>query len=144
MPTEAEWEAAIGGGEGYAWGLDFDPTRLNGAESWAGRRFSNEEEWRSWMSSNDESWREAGTTAVTTYLQGASQTGLWDGSGNVWEWMHNPYNPDGGTMALRGGAWNDNAQNARASYRVVDRPGSFDDDVGLRVAVAPVLLPSAS
>ena len=38
LPTEAEWEAAIGGRGAYPWGTRFDPTRLNCAESWAGRR----------------------------------------------------------------------------------------------------------
>jgi formylglycine-generating enzyme required for sulfatase activity len=90
LPTEAEWEAATGGRGDYPWGTRFDPVRLNCAESWAGRGLSDDE-WRKWIGSDAESWREASTTAVTTYPQGVSKTGVWDGSGNVWEWLDNPY-----------------------------------------------------
>jgi formylglycine-generating enzyme required for sulfatase activity len=58
--------------------------------------------------------------------------------------MHNPSHPGGNTMALRGGAWNGNARNARTSSRNGTPPVYFDVNVGLRVTVAPVLLPSAS
>jgi hypothetical protein len=64
----------MGGRGDYPWGQRFAATRLNCEESW-------KEE----MSSTGEFWREVSTTAVTTYPQGVSQAGMWDGSGNVWE-----------------------------------------------------------
>ena len=65
---------------------------------------------------------------------------MWDGSGNVWEWMGNPYEPGGNTMVLRGGAWHDDArEDARVSFRVVNHPDYFGVSIGLRVVVAPVL-----
>jgi formylglycine-generating enzyme required for sulfatase activity/energy-coupling factor transporter ATP-binding protein EcfA2 len=117
LPTEAEWEAVIGGRGTYTWGARFDPTRLNCAESWAERRFSSETEWLDWVRSDAESSRGASTTPVTTYPQGVSKSGVWDGSGNVWEWMDNPYAPGDDEMALRGGAWADSHRNARVSCR---------------------------
>ena len=139
LPTEVEWEAAIGGRGTYPWGRRFDPTRLNCAESWAEQKWANDDEWLTRARSDAESRREAGTTAVTTYPQGASKAGMWDGSGNVWEWMGNPYAPDSDTMALRGGAWNGDARYARVSYRVGLHPVAFSGRVGVRVVVAPVL-----
>ena len=53
-----------------------------------------------WPTSNAESLREASTTAVTTYPR-VSKIGVWDGSGNVWEWMANPSAPGDNEMALR-------------------------------------------
>ncbi len=139
LPTEVEWEAAIGGCGAYPWGARFDRTRLNCAEGWAERRFANEDEWMIWIGSDAESWREASTTSVTTYPQGVSQNGVWDGSGNVWEWMDNPYTPDDNEMALRGGAWNLHLRRARVSYRNHNHPGDFYYYIGVRVVVGPVL-----
>src|SRR5262249_41099088 len=139
LPTEAEWEAAIGGRGDYPWGRRFDARRLNCAESWAGQTFTNNDAWSKWIGSDTESRREAGTTAVTSYPQGASKAGIWDGSGNVWEWRGNPYPRSSGTMALPGGAWYDDARSARVSFRNVDHPVDFVGDAGVRVVVAPVL-----
>jgi formylglycine-generating enzyme required for sulfatase activity len=77
-------------------------------------------------------------------------------TGNVWEWTGSRYmdypcqndtrrDPEGeARRTLRGGAWYNDARFARASCRSVDHPGGFSVGVGLRVAVAPVLLPSGS
>ena len=136
LPTEVEWEAAIGGRGAYPWGARFDRTRLNCAESWAERRFSSDTEWLDWIGSDAESRREASTTAVTTYPQGVSKTVVWDGSGNVWEWMANPYAPGDNQMALRGGAWSSHRRSARVSYRTRVHPDIFGVGIGVRVVVA--------
>jgi formylglycine-generating enzyme required for sulfatase activity len=136
LPTEAEWEAAIGMRGAYPWGTSFDQTRLNCAEGWADRRLSNDE-WMKWLTSDADSRREASTTAVTTYPRGVSKIGVWDGSGNVWEWMANPYAPGDNAMPLRGGAWGSSRRDARVSSR--SRPVYFLDGIGVRVVVGPVL-----
>jgi formylglycine-generating enzyme required for sulfatase activity/energy-coupling factor transporter ATP-binding protein EcfA2 len=138
LPTESEWEAAIGSRGAYPWGARFDRTRLNCAESWAGRSLSDEE-WREWITSDAESRREAGTTAVTTFPQGVSQIEVWDGSGNVWEWMGHPYESGGNEIALRGGAWATHRRDARVSYRTLFHPDDFGSVIGVRVVVGPVL-----
>jgi formylglycine-generating enzyme required for sulfatase activity len=96
-------------------------------------------EWLKWIGSDAESWREASTTAVTTYPQGVSKTGVWDGTGNVWEWMNNPHESSDTEMPLRGGGWLGGRRSARASSRLRDRPELFSASIGLRVVVAPVL-----
>ena len=64
---------------------------------------------------------------------------MWDGSGNVWEWMNNPYTSGEPDMVLRGGAWYYYARVARVSSRASARPALFTRHAGLRVVVAPVL-----
>jgi len=113
-------------------------TRLNCADSWVGQGFTDDDAWLKWIRGDTESSREASTTAVTTYPQGVSQAGMWDGSGNVWEWMNNPYTSGSPDMVLRGGAWYDSARYARVSYRHLECPSYFVY-AGVRVVVAPVL-----
>jgi formylglycine-generating enzyme required for sulfatase activity/energy-coupling factor transporter ATP-binding protein EcfA2 len=136
LPIEEEWAAALGGRGEYPWGDDFDPTRLNCADSWAGRDLSDDKDWSAWFES--ESFQEAGLTAVTTFPQGVSRAGVWDGCGNVWEWMGNRYEPGGVTVTLRGGGWDDDQRNARVSSRAHVTPGGFYGYDGFRVVVAPV------
>ncbi len=137
LPAEDEWEQGIGGQGEYPWGKTFDPSRLNCADAWAGRDLSKPEDWNRWFDSEEQ--RDASTTAVTTFSQGCSRAGVWDGCGNVWEWMANPYEPGGDTIALRGGSWSSNQRIARVSYRSTTHPDYFNDDIGFRVVVAPVL-----
>jgi formylglycine-generating enzyme required for sulfatase activity len=138
LPTEDEWEAAIGSRDDYPWGTRFDPVHLNCIESWVGRELSDDERLK-WLGSDAESRREASTTAVTTYPQGVSQTGVWDCSGNVWELMGNLYESGDNNMALRGGCWVNDRHLTRVSYRNRARPADFSNGIGLRVVVAPVL-----
>lgn len=140
LPHETEWAAAMSGRGDYPWGDEFEPTHLNCAEAWAGREFADYEALRRWWNSDEESWRAATTTAVTTYPQGISSAGVWDGSGNVWEWMLDLYDETQGTRALRGGGWDVIRRNARVSYRTLTHPGSFSFANGFRVVVAPVIL----
>jgi serine/threonine-protein kinase len=58
------------------------------------------------------------------YPEGATPSGIQDLAGNVLEWA--------GSNAVRGGAWNLNAWNLRASYRYVDGPEGRNDYLGFR------------
>jgi formylglycine-generating enzyme required for sulfatase activity len=133
LPTEMEWQAAMGSGDDYPWGNTFDPTCLNCADSWAGRELS-EKAWNEWNGSNEESRQEASTTAVTTYPHGVSPAGVWDGSGNIWEWT-GQIEADG-WVALRGGSWYFAGTDARVSSRTHGHPVTFDTTLGFRVVVA--------
>jgi energy-coupling factor transporter ATP-binding protein EcfA2 len=93
LPREAEWAAAMGSRGDYPWGDTFDSNNLNCAEAWFGREFKDDDELRGWWNSDTESWREATTTAVMTFPQGVSAAGVWDGSGNVWEWQEDIFDP---------------------------------------------------
>jgi formylglycine-generating enzyme required for sulfatase activity len=52
--------------------------------------------------------------------------------------MANPYEPDGDTIALRGGSWYYSRRDARVSARNYYLPDGFSSSIGFRVVVAPV------
>jgi sulfatase modifying factor 1 len=84
LPTEAEWEfAARGGLEGatFAWGDEFDPEGQMMANTWQG-----EFPWENLLLDGYE-----GTSPVGSFP--ASGYGLFDITGNVWEWTSDFFGP---------------------------------------------------
>ncbi len=136
LPTEEEWERAVRGTDGriYPWGDDWDRARLNSAEWWAGREFSDDKGQDRWRKS--EAYEEVSPTptAVVTFPEGVNSLGLWDGAGNVWEWTNSWYREDWRTV--RGGSWWSDQERARCAYRYDDLPvGLFGDYFGFRVVL---------
>lgn len=88
LPSEAQWELAARGGLAaatYAWGEEFAPRGRRMANTWMGR-FPAE-----FVPGRGQRAR-PGTTAVGAYPPNGY--GLFDMTGNVWEWTADRYQPD--------------------------------------------------
>jgi len=130
LPSEAQWEKAARGSEGYIypWGNQ-SPTSS----------FLNYQ------------WVIGSTTAVGSYLAGASPYGALDLAGNVWEWTAdwydknyyssqtnwlNPVGPASGTQYIvRGGAWDVDGIYVRAAHRYSYPPDHRVSKLGFRCAL---------
>jgi formylglycine-generating enzyme required for sulfatase activity len=137
LPTEAEWEyAARGGG--------MPSTSGTFAYKWAGT--NNQGALRNYAWYSDYS-------AYATHPVGrktANGLGLYDMSGNVWEWcwdwygtvsgemITDPTGPGSGTVrVIRGSGWRHFVNNCAVAFRGESVPDSIDDNVGFRLALCP-------
>lgn len=111
LPTEAEWEYACRGGKhsrGYAYSGSNDLDKV------------------AWYDANSD-----GTTHPVGQKQ-PNELGLYDMSGNVWEWCQDQNEH---SRVCRGGSWIHNARNCDPSLSN-DTPQSFKiNSLGLRLAL---------
>ena len=129
LPTEAQWEYAARGGKksrGYKYSGSYAIDAV------------------AWYSSN------SGSATHWVKQKRANELGLYDMSGNVWEWCSDWYgnyssatqsNPTGAVSGsyrvLRGGSWDYEASDCRVSNRDYDAPSDRDNVTGFRVVCLP-------
>ena len=129
LPTEAEWEWAAKGGT---------------SDKWAGTNVANE--------LKDYAWYEANSGGKTHEVKKKLPNGygLYDMSGNVYEWCWDWYDenmPPGGQdptgadsghfRVERSGSWNSHAEGVPRAFRGFNNPESRVNNIGLRLACRP-------
>ncbi len=100
LPSDQEWEKAARGIEGqfFPWGNEFDPAKANTPQRWGNLGLAGD------------------TTPVGAFAAGVSPYGVFDMSGNVWEWTDSWYQAYPGDThitenygkkykTLKGGSW---------------------------------------
>ena len=127
LPTEAEWEYAAKGGQSYTYSGSNDV--------------------------KDVAWFVGNSNSATHPVKqkGRNGYGLYDMSGNVWEWCadlyavdyysqspkKDPEGPSGGDRrVLRGGSWYFSSGYCRVAYRYYSNPSGSHGNYGLRLAVS--------
>ncbi|MCG2760865.1 MAG: SUMF1/EgtB/PvdO family nonheme iron enzyme [Candidatus Delongbacteria bacterium] len=129
LPTEAEWEYAASGGS-----------------------ISRGYEYSGSGSIDDVAWYDSNSGRATHPVGGkrANELGIYDMSGNVWEWCNDWYgdytsgsqtNPTGASSGsgrvLRGGGWSNSATFCRVANRGSGDPEFSSDSYGFRVVRLP-------
>ncbi len=131
LPTEAEWEYAAGGGnksKGY---------------TYSGSDNINDVAW--YRDNSDSKGHPVG-------LKKANELGLFDMSGNVWEWCSDWYdqgyyqgspvsNPQGPSLGsgrvVRGGSWVNDPRTCRITGRIDGAPDDRGSGLGFRLVLVP-------
>ena len=130
LPTEAQWEYAARGGN------------KNEGAKYAG---SNMIDAVAWYADN------SGSSTHIVGSKRANALGIYDMSGNVWEWCkdwyadsyvsydtNNPVGPSSGSRRVnRGGSWDNTASGCRVASRNYGSPGCRDNNLGFRVVLLP-------
>ena len=127
LPTEAEWEFACRGGNNSR-GYKYSGSNNLGSVAW-------------YEDNSGGQTHPVGTKAP-------NELGIFDMSGNVWEWCNDWYgnytsnsqtNPtgsqSGSDRVYRGGSWYGIARNVRSSNRDYINPANRNYDLGLRLAL---------
>ena len=138
LPTEAEWEYAARGGahsQGY---------------KYAGGNYLRDVAWYGQWNGNTYDNGNSGERTHPVGTKSPNELGLYDMSGNVWEWCQdwyssnyyssspstNPTGPSTGSYRVnRGGSWSYFARNCRVSCRNYNAPSNRIINLGLRLAL---------
>jgi hypothetical protein len=71
---------------------------------------------------------------VGVYPLGSTPEGICDLAGNVWEWCDSLYREGSENRVLRGGSFNNNADNVLSAFRNNNQPDNRNNNIGFRVA----------
>lgn len=127
LPTEAQWEYAARGGK-------------NGK----GCKYAGSN------NINDVAWYDGNSGSKTHPVKSkqANELGLYDMSGNVWEWCQDRFGSyvgssqtdptgaaSGSYRVLRGGSWSYDAQYCRVAARDYSRPDNGNNGIGFRLVL---------
>jgi sulfatase modifying factor 1 len=133
LPYEAEWEYAARSGGKH--------------EQWSGTSDLDELGAYSWFADN------SGKTTHPVGTRRPNSQGLYDMTGNVWEWCMDLYDADyykkspeknprgplsGSCRVVRGGSWLNSAEIVRAASRYINTPSFRSDSYGFRLVLPAV------
>ena len=121
LPTEEEWEIAARAGTTteYYWGIfafGDSASSINANCNGCGSKWDNKS-----------------TSPVGSFKPNGF--GLYDMSGNVWQWTDSCWEGDCKTRVLRGGSWNDTTSNIRIVTRFKDDVTGYYHISGFRLAM---------
>ncbi|MDR0315406.1 MAG: formylglycine-generating enzyme family protein [Treponema sp.] len=126
LPTEAEWEYAAKGGDESPGAFLFSGTNIQSEVAWYAIN--------------------SGSSTHPVGTKDANSLGLYDMSGNVWEWCWDWYGdytareqtdpagaPVGSHRVIRGGSWYDSAAYIRSAARYFWIPSTWSTGIGFRI-----------
>ncbi len=136
LPTEAEWEYVARGGN-KSGGYKYSGSNTLGSVGWYEDNIPSQ-------SSGNSGY---GTQPVGG--KNPNELGIYDMSGNVWEWVSdwyssgyssgaqtNPTGPISGSYRVnRGGSWGNGARGCRVSNRYIGHPDSSYNHIGFRLVL---------
>ena len=135
LPTEAEWEFAARGGN-KSKGYKYSGSNTVGDVAWY------------WVNIPSQTIGNSGYGTQPVATKQANELGIYDMSGNVWEWCSDWYGSyssnaqtdptgasSGSDRVYRGGSWDNSAGDCRVAIRACNTPSFRHDFLGLRLAL---------
>jgi len=158
LPSETEWEYAARGGPHWRNGFIYSGSNDPNEVAWYGPRWNRGHELmlrvfgrpRGWRMANRLSFHKPVTCTHEVASKAPNQLGIYDMSGNVWEWCQDvstddwnsvpadgsPFPGPGDERRLRGGCHHNWNLHCTVSWRYGIEPGAHDGCIGFRLALA--------